>query len=157
MATPTYIPLATTTLASSASSVTFSSIDQSYGDLVLVINGQFSTSVNASLEFQPNGSSTDGTMVFMSGDGSSTFSSTATRLFVSWGGNVSTSIVNIMDYSATNKHKTFLIRDNDTSYRVRAVAGRWANTSAITSLVIGDAGSVSLGAGSTFSLYGIAK
>jgi hypothetical protein len=43
MPTPTYIPLATVTLGSADSSVTFSSIPATYRDLILVLNGTRST------------------------------------------------------------------------------------------------------------------
>jgi hypothetical protein len=39
MPTPTYTPLATVTLGSSASSVTFSSIPGTYRDLILIFDG----------------------------------------------------------------------------------------------------------------------
>ena len=60
-----------------------------------------------------------------------------------------------MDYSATDKHKTMLSRGGSSSFGVGMNAGRWANTSAVTSvLVIGQSG-LDFAAGSTFYLYGI--
>jgi hypothetical protein len=63
-----------------------------------------------------------------------------------------TSIIQIMDYSATDKHKTVLIRNGLASTFVNASANRWANTAAITtvSFQVGT-----YGAGSTFNLYGV--
>ena len=57
-----------------------------------------------------------------------------------------------MDYSATDKHKTVLIRANHPGETV-ACAGRWANTAAITSITINTASTFVIG--SVFSLYGI--
>jgi len=64
----------------------------------------------------------------------------------------------IMDYSATDKHKSTLIRsrssrdngDTDTT----AGAGRWANTNAVNQIKF-YLTSGSFAAGSTFSLYGV--
>jgi len=163
MATRTYIPLATTTLASSASSVTFSSIDQSYGDLVLVFDGQTTGVVIPRIRF--NGATTNYTVVSMQGSGSSTNSNTFTSSGILLGGQMTSDgtgairIAYIMDYSATDKHKTVLVRANQiggSNPGVEADAGRYASTSAITSLAVVDVTS-SFEAGSTFSLYGIAK
>lgn len=70
--------------------------------------------------------------------------------------------INIMDYSATDKHKTTLIRNGKqggSNDGVEAIAGRWANTAAITSLEIFSitGGGITFSAGSTFALYGIAS
>ena len=156
MATETYIPLATTTLASSASSVTFSSIDQSYGDLVLVFNGSGTT--DGFLLSYPNSDTGNGTQVLMNGNGSSTSSASISGL--SWGtintGTRTIAIVQFMDYAATDKHKTILIRDQESGTSVIARAARWASTTAISSLeIVSNSGNIS--AGSTFSLFGIAK
>ena len=63
-------------------------------------------------------------------------------------------IAQVMDYSATDKHKTFLTRESRTGAAVAAIASRWASTSAVTSLaVIGDGGNFA--SGCTFSLYGV--
>ena len=69
-------------------------------------------------------------------------------------------IIQFMDYSATDKHKTTLdryqtTRDNGDS-EVGMIAGRWASTSAITSISLFP-NSSTLKAGTTASLYGIAS
>ena len=67
-------------------------------------------------------------------------------------------IMQIMDYSATDKHKTALVRANLSTKQVSAAALRWANTSAITSIqVTHGTGGSNYTAGSTFALYGIAS
>jgi len=158
MATPTYTPIASITLGSSASSVTFSSIPQDYRDLVLVIQGGTSSASTVSLEILPNGSSSDGSLVNMIGNGSSATSSTSSKIFADFDASDSLAITQVMDYSATDKHKTFLIRSNCVNNpRVVATAGRWAQTTAITSLEISDTGGQTLDSGTTLSLYGIAK
>jgi hypothetical protein len=71
--------------------------------------------------------------------------------------NRSAGVTTIMDYSATDKHKTSLSRGNalgQANVSVIAYASRWANTNAITSLtVLLESGSFLTG--STLSLYGV--
>ena len=154
MATPTYDLLDSTTLGTSASSVTLSGIDQSYGDLILVFGG--AGSAFASYEIKLNGDASNGSQVYMRGDGSSTFSTTDSKISWNFGTEQSTAILHIFDYSATDKHKSTLQRSGNPSDFVFAFAGRYASTSAITSIEIGDA-SATLAAGSTFQLFGVAK
>jgi hypothetical protein len=159
MPTPTYTPLATVTLGSTATSVTFSSIPATYRDLILVVIGKSGTGTEVNLALRPNNDSGNASRVFMFGDGSSTASGAFTdALFVGTlptsGSNNTTSITNIMDYSATDKHKTMLQRSNTTASFVSAQALRWGSTSAITSIVLLVA-TQSIGAGTTLNLYGI--
>jgi len=163
MATPTYDLLESVTLASLASSVTFSSIDQSYGDLILVMN-PIASSVGITPYTRLNGD-TGGNYnwVRMTGSGSSTESSaqaSRTSFDFSYPGGRNDSstlfIQQFMDFSATDKHTTVLARHNNPSDAVAAYAGRWANTSAVTSLTI-FASFSDFAAGATFNLYGIAK
>jgi hypothetical protein len=70
--------------------------------------------------------------------------------------NTCTTIHQIMDYSATDKHKTVLTTRILAASYVDRFAQRWANTSAITSMEV-FASSNAFAIGSTFSLYGIAS
>jgi hypothetical protein len=93
------------------------------------------------------------------GDGSSTASASGSGTSFELGyftTNPAMSITQVLDYSATDKHKTTLIRygspasSNITAMRV----ARWASTSAITSITLTTTtGTYSIG--TTFSLYGI--
>ena len=155
MPTSTYVALATTTLGASASSVTFSSIPADYRDLILVAT--YSTSIgDILLEFNSDAGS-NYSIVEMRGDGSNPFSASFTRsgAFLGYSNQTvqQSSIAQVMDYSATDKHKTVLSRPNSTLKEVAAYASRWANTNAITSIKI--KASASFVAGNTFSLYGI--
>jgi hypothetical protein len=63
--------------------------------------------------------------------------------------------VQVMDYSATDKHKTVLFRDQEKNATVvGASAQRWANTAAVTQLNV-FLNTSTYAAGSTFSLYGV--
>lgn len=163
---PAWHSLANITLASNQTSVTFSSISGIYSDLVLVANWQNSgTSSAGRLQLNSDtGANYNG--VWMTGTGSSTAGSsesnqTSARIA---GANVGPSniysnfaIINILDYSATNKHKTILSRYNAADTEVQATVSRWASTSAITSIRFFDILGQNFQAGSTFMLYGVSS
>jgi hypothetical protein len=159
MPTATYTPLATVTLASTSGSITFSSIPGTYRDLILVIDGNTSgTGVPVGLRFNAD-SGTNYAGVIMSGSGSAAASSSNSAnnvADIAYFDNTSkmNAITQIMDYSATDKHKTLLSRSNQAGTYVLAYASRWANTSAITSIQVLPLVS-SLAAGTTLSLYGV--
>ena len=156
--TDTYRPLATITLASTSTSVTFSSIPATYRDLVVVGAGFASTPAGVLARF--NGDvGANYNQIVMFGDGSTPSSSaSANQNQTQFGRFDNTTLANfitsVMDYSATDKHKTFLSRYNSSAVLTAASAGRYASTSAITSLrLFPESGNFSIGV--TFSLYGI--
>jgi hypothetical protein len=162
MPTMTYTPLATVTLASAAATVTLTNIPATYRDLILVINGGYSTgSGNFLIALNSDTTNANYSMVAMfanGGGGSAVGSGNGTRYLNYYGfpsADLNTVIVTqIMDYSATDKHKTFLTRSNNAGNGTTALANRWANTAAVTSVqVIGE--SQNIRAGSTISLYGV--
>ena len=158
MPTPTYDLIASNVLTSSAASVTFSSIPATYRDLVLVADALSTSSTALEIEFNSD-SGNNYYIVQMHGDGSSAASGTETwSAFYPYAGVTNTNrmlaVVQIMDYSATDKHKSILARSNRADQRVAANAGRWANTNAITSIKLTASGH-SLASGTTFYLYGI--
>lgn len=161
MGVPTYQPIANITLGSAAASVTFSGITQSYRDLVLVVNGK--STATADLAFRVNDAWSDYNYVHMTGIGTSTASGSRANtdyIIPSYGtiasisANQTTCTVNLMDYSATDKHKTILLRTSDSSQAVSANAARWASNAAIVS-VSSFALGTTFQAGSTFALYGV--
>jgi hypothetical protein len=161
-----YIPLATVTLGSSASSVTFSSIPATYRDLVLVATANSTNSGFTDVAFRFNGDTgTNYSRVGMYGGVNpvSSFTNLEGRGFLSFinGTTVGTnsftpSVSTFMDYSATDKHKTGLHRHGMATDNVLAAATRWASTAAVTSLFIFPT-SGNFNTGSTFNLYGIAS
>jgi peptide methionine sulfoxide reductase MsrA len=159
--TPTYTALANITLGSTASSVTFSSIPATYRDLVLVMNGNATTGGPfAFLRFNGDTGS-NYNYVLMYGDGSSAASTSSANQTQGYIGNndaagLNTTIAQIMDYSGTDKHKSYLSRNGRGGGLVIATAGRWANTNAVTSMSVTTSTST-FTAGSTFALYGIAS
>lgn len=163
MGTPTYTPLASLTLSASAASVTFSSISQAYRDLVLVVTGTWPVNSSAQMrfEFNTDTTSTNYYRVSMYGDGSTAYSASSNGNSFpgsSWGYGSPAPlwqvVANFQDYSASDKHKSYLVRTDDAANQVSANALRWANTAAISSLSV-KAG-LNFQAGSSFALYGIA-
>jgi hypothetical protein len=155
----TYVPIATTTLASAATSFTFSSIPSTYTDLVIIANGGISANGDTGLRFNGD-TATNYSWTRMYGNGSATASDRATSVDsiggASWYSATSnnTSILQIMNYSNATTYKTTISRSNATSTMVAAIAGLWRSTSAITSITMyGYTSSYSIG--TTFSLYGI--
>jgi len=156
MPTPTYTALANVTLGSSASSVTFSSIPATYRDLIFVFSGVVSAGGGevVRITFNGDGNSANYSAVFANGDGSTTSSGTNARRFGLMYASRSQTVASFMDYSATDKHKTYLSRTGGASNALEMIAGRWANTAAITSFqVFPDANGFA--SGSTLSLYGV--
>jgi len=162
----TYVPLYTTTLASTTSTITFSSIPAGYTDLVLVCNARAAT--NASMNIQFNGDTgSNYSYTVLDGDGTTASSNRQSNVsgiqLASWsigmGSTTSPSqvIANIQNYSNTTTFKTVLTRSQvvnaSAAVGVDAFVGLWRNTAAITSLTIN---SNTLAVGSTFSLYGVA-
>lgn len=160
MPTPTYIPLANITLGSSASSVTFSSIPGTYRDLVVI--GTFVPSgafADMGLRFNGDGG-TNYSFVEAAGNGSTANSNSGARaqavMLYTTGTDSWMFNAQIMDYSATDKHKTVLSRANSAAVVTIMTANRWANTAAITSVTVRPDAST-FASGSTFALYGIAS
>lgn len=155
----TYTTIATTTLGSAQSSVTFSSISGSYTDLVLVIQGNFG-SAGGSPTFRANGDSgSNYSDTFMYGSGSSAVSgrqTSQTQGALGYMSNAQSSVIaHFMNYSNSTTNKTVISRGNDTNNLVMARVALWRSTAAITSLEIRQDAAQSFQSGTTFSLYGI--
>jgi len=161
----TYEKIATTTLGSAQSTITFSSISGSYTDLILIENGKVSSGAGSYTRIRFNsdtGSNYSATYLY--GNGSSAGSdrySNMTFIPVAYVAAVETNfnhntIINIQNYSNSTTYKTVLARSNNAATATDATAALWRSTSAITSidyyLNSGDWAS-----GSTFTLYGILK
>jgi hypothetical protein len=159
MPTPTYVSLATITLGSTASSLTFSSIPATYRDLIVVHNnlGTVNNDANSNFRFNSDSGSNYSRVFAFSEAGGSPVSGSGTGTSLQVFGlrtTVGVSISQIMDYSATDKHKTVLTRTNTPDHLIWMSAGRWANTAAINTIQL-NAFSGSFAIGSVISLYGI--
>ena len=159
----TYEPIATTTLGSEQSEITFSSIPATYTDIVLIFDG-----------IRGDGPDLDICLRFNS-DAGNNYSNTALR-------GTSTTVdsyrqsnqsimrlgvitlnrtmlkTNIMNYTNTTTYKTVLSRQDsiNTSYGQQETAGLWRDTSAINSITIrNQPGFGSFETGCVATLYGI--
>ena len=157
----TYVPIATQTLGSSASSVTFSSIPQTYTDLVLIVNGSMATGATMGLQVG-NGSIDTGnnysrTLLSTDSGGSSSRTSNGGSLDTYQPASPFTNTFNFMNYSNTTTYKTILYttRTASGSQWLGQFVGLWRGTSAINILSL-SYGSSTYATGTTFTLYGIA-
>ena len=161
MPTPTYDLIASNVLSSSASSVTFSSIPATYRDLVVVAQ-PINTVGDTQLAMRLNSDTgTNYSRVVMGGNGSTaqSASNTLDRILTGYDSSMTNSqdslfIVQLMDYSVTDKHKTLLIRGNRAAGGTDAHAVRWANTAAVNTILLYPFAD-SFASGSSFYLYGI--
>ena len=153
----TYTPIATQTLGSAASSVTFSSIPSTYTDLILIVSGTGSTDTNLNTTFNSD-TSTNYSRTFMFGNGSSATSGRESSqnymslTYLTTG--QTNSIYQIMNYSNTTTNKTVLSRTNASAVAVTAIVCLWRSTAAVSTITL-TAGSGNIQAGSTFTLYGV--
>ena len=161
--TATYALIESQTLATAASSVTFSSITAGYTDLVFVISAITSVG-DRTLRFQFNGDtasnySMTNVLGYSGGPTSQRVSNSSSGYLSSSSDavNPATYITNIMDYANTTTYKTVLCRDSTSgsSSTAAALVNLWrATPAAITSMTIfPNTGNFSIG--STFKLYGI--
>ena len=166
MALQSTTAIATVTLQSASSIVTFSGIPNTYRDLTLVITATTTATAfsNGELRFNADtGNNYSRVQVIGAPPSPGTFN------FAGGGENALKSILfgddlvksinsfKIMDYSATDKHKTVLMRSSMIAAgedRVMMAAGRWASTSVVNSITVFPTGA-SFTAGTSVYLYGV--
>lgn len=157
----TYEPIATQTLGSSSSSVTFSSIPATYTDLILIFNGTGTSGSANDMGLRLNGDTgTNYSNTLIYGTGSVAGSGRHTGLTFLRGWYLSSTaqtncIFNVMNYSNTTTFKTVIGRSNISNAEVDAAVGLYRSTSAISSLSLTPQGGAQFTTGSVFTLYGI--
>ena len=160
----TYEPIQSQVLTGSQSSVTFSSIPQTYTDLVLIVNAKSVDAVDNLDAKVGNGTVDSGSnysRTYLTGDGSGVASGRAsTQSFArfTYSGYTSSTqtgnqIIHFMNYSNTTTYKTMLNRANNSGYNVEILVNLWRSTSAINIITLN--GGSNFQSGSTFVLYGI--
>ena len=155
----TYEPIATTTLGSAVTSVTFSSISQAYTDLVIVFNGTVSSADNNAAEFNNENSNQLYSVTRLYGNGSGTVGSnrSTSQNSMQLGEMAtvqSTDIIQIFNYSNTTTYKTVISSGRNTTGFLKNTVGLFRSTSAITTIKI-MTGGANYQTGSTFTIYGI--
>lgn len=169
----TYMLISSQVLGSSASTVTFSSIPQSYTDLVLLYSGRVSPNANveASINLRFNGDTASNySSSLFSGNGSTTafsLDSNQTNAYIFYGLTADNSTANtfgngeiyIPNYTSSS-NKSFssfgVAETNATAARIGNTSLLWRNTAAITSISLTPF-SGSFVTNSSFYLYGISK
>jgi hypothetical protein len=155
----TYEPIATTTLGSAQSTVTFSSIPATYTDIIAVINGKTTGPVSVDMRLN-NDTSTNYSFTRIVGNGSSASSSRGssdTKMQINSGSSDTEReiiIMQLLNYSNSTTFKTALVRANNAGQSTSAFAGLYRSTSVINRIDFLATGTTFV-VGSTFTLYGI--
>lgn len=153
----TEVAIATTTLSSAASSITFSGIPATYTDLRLVVF--IKTTGNTNLQFNSD-TGTNYSVTALLGDGSTGSSANTTNRTSIWGqqsslyANGSLWTVDIFNYVGST-NKTCLMTtsaDKNGSGSVEKTVALWRSTAAITSIYFNGG---TYDTGTTATLYGI--
>ena len=157
----TYEPIATTTLGSDTTNISFTSISSAYTDLRLVFVGRGSTNDDFRLRYNSD-TGTNYSRTDLYGNGSTVTSARAAnaadiRIGANDGldGNIALATIDIFSYTGST-NKTCLItysHDKNGSGFVYSTVGLWRNTSAITTITLNHGANFL--AGSTATLYGI--
>ena len=155
-ASNTYTPIATTTLSTSSSSVTFNSFS-GYTDLRLIMS--IKNGIGADYQIRAT----------VNGDGAGNYSATILRnasalrytnngfIIAGWSNNSNYSVnrLDFLSYANTSVYKTVINRFDNIGDYVGMGVNVWRNTAAITSISIGLESGQNMVSGSTFTLYGI--
>jgi hypothetical protein len=161
----TYEPIATTTLGTAASSITFSSISSAYTDFRVVLVGKCAGNASGNtFEFSINGDTgTNYSRTQLKGDGASATSArTTSQTSISINTDKkldSMYMVTVDAFSyAGSTNKTFLMSwsgDFNTEGNVVRSVGLYRSASAVTSIAFATSGNFV--SGDTATLYGILK
>ena len=168
MAVSAYEVISTQTLVSAVTSVTFSSIPQTYTDLVLWFDTSMS-STGATIYAEFNADTTSlYSVTYLGGNGTSAYTGRASSqnsagiaaYSTGYGSSRFISTSNIMNYSNTTTFKTVLNKYSQAGNAVEALVNLYRSNSAITSIKLdsrngGTPTGHTFSAGSTFTLYGI--
>jgi hypothetical protein len=160
----TYEPIATNTLSTAATSITFSSIPATYTDLRLVFVPLANTlTLDAKMTFNGTSTGYSATQTALLGDGataSSAVTGTTSQIYIN---SLSISLtipnlstVDIFSYAGST-YKTSLLafnEDRNGSGTVQRQVSTWLNTAAITSITI-TVSRDNFKAGTIATLYGI--
>lgn len=163
----TYEPIASYTLASTAGIITFSSIPQTYTDLILIQSARVSSSYDITA-IRVNSVTTNYSGTYIEGNGTSPTSGRGSSEIALRAGYVpgtsnasewSAEIYHFMDFTNANKFKTVWSRTNFSGsswgFNVQSKVSLVPTTSAITQITTQPVNGALWAIGSTFTLYGI--
>lgn len=167
MATATFVPIATTTLGSSSSTIDFTSIPGTYTDLrlVLVTTATAGTANNVWMRFNSDtGTTYSNTTLYGTGSAAGSSSlTTQSKLSLNIDGGLGTTppqmyTADIFNYAGSTFKSCLFIANEDKngSGYIETEVGMWRSTSAITSInLLLSANSFAVN--TTATLYGILK
>jgi hypothetical protein len=164
--TATYEAIATTTTASNATTVTFSSIPATYTDLVLICAYGTSSAGSNAPYIEYNSNAYTGNLYSstrLRGNGTAASSSRRTNdpfyitdgIIPSGSVNETLSVIQIMNYSNTTTFKSTLLRNNQAGSGTETLAALWRKTEAISTITLKNLSTYYFIDGSTFTLFGI--
>lgn len=152
-------------LAANANTINISNIPQGYRDLKLVITGSMSASASPSIRLNGDATANNYAVINMYGTGSGqgTMSNNSyTQIGIGWwpaAPNVNdpfVAIVDIFDYTQTDRQKNTLSRCSEAAVLTDVTAGRWLSNAAVNSILItGYNGGGQYNAGTIATLYGV--
>ena len=167
-ATSAFDSLGAVVVSSTASSVAFSSIPQTYTHLQIRFSAQDNRGTYADSELKIQFNSDTGNNYrshYLRGNGAveALDNGQSTRIVQSCtatlaGSNFASGVIDILDYTSTSKYKTIRIFggfDNSSSGGIWMRTGLWMSSSAMTSVQIGSDLGSALNQYSSFALYGI--
>lgn len=159
-----FFSIATTTLSSGQSTVTFSNIPQTYTHLQIRTNVLSSTQFSSARITFNSDTATNYSFHNLYGNGTSAISDAGSSqsymyaYFLGGTSNPSFGVYDILDYTNTNKFKTWRgiegIDANGSGY-ANFTSGLWRSTSAVTSITFTTVGGVTMNQYSIFALYGV--
>jgi len=158
----TYTPIATQTLGSTATTITFSSIPSTYTDLQIVTSVTSTSSTASAMYIRFNSDTASNySYTYLYGTGSAAGSARSSNQSNIYFGSassqeVTTNIGFVNSYANSSVYKTCICRESASKTEALACVGLWRSTSAISTIDLFTTGYV-FSAGSTFSLYGIAS
>jgi hypothetical protein len=160
MGVNTYDELDVVTVATATPSITFSSIPQTYTDLIIVASG---AAAGGALEIQVGNGTVDTTSsysrTYCYGDGSvapSFRNTNLDRTYNTFGlANRGDSTFHFMNYSNTSVFKSIISRGNDAVTFTTLTLSTWRQSNSINIIRMTGVSGGNIAAGSTFSLYGV--
>lgn len=159
----TYEPIATSSPTTNPTTIVFSSIPNTYTDLVLVTTTKASSGVDLWIRLNSD-TGTNYSYFVLTGDGSAASvaraSNSSSGLLTDYSGapgsnNNNITITHFMNYSNTTTYKTVLSRANNAAGGVDLVSTLWRSTAAIDSLTLRFTTAATFSSGTVATLYGI--
>lgn len=156
MPTQTYTPIATQTLTSATTSISFTSIPATYTDVVMVLAGIYTATNYVNVRVN-NDNGSNYSFTYLRGDGTSATSGRNSNQSFGFGVTESpeNATFNFQNYSNTTTNKTVLFRSGRTNNDTRANVGLWRSTVAINRIDLHHDSANGFNTGTVVTIYGI--